>query len=292
MDTINQGGVKNEYDYSCRSQPATSDQVERLSLENLNATRVEGFQGRDTTEQFGFQNLNTINSGFTANSLQNANNTAFLSKGTTDGFTASSLQNANNTALLDADIKNSSRDMSSQVCGSTATLLQNQNIGFKDSSLQASNLAALTQQNISNGFCSIEKQVAYDTCAIKDKIACLELQVAKDKGASDLLAAQNLAHVQMTATMNAKDAVILANLNANAATLLAATNQSAVLKAIAECCCEQKALTIKENAETRMLIINNENQNLRDSRNDYQRKYELQSLRATLLPPLVGSAVV
>jgi hypothetical protein len=92
------------------------------------------------------------------------------------------------------------------------------------------------QDGLTKDICDVEKTVLIDGARTREitaaQFTAIQVKQAEDTAAIQLEAAKNYAAI----------------------TLDACKNNSLVLAAIAECCCEQKTLTIAQAAETRGLI--------------------------------------
>jgi hypothetical protein len=211
-----------------------------------------------------------------AMSMHHDKNNNYSTRGQVDRLGAENRSDIRNYGLYNAD-KTSAYGTDNLVTGLKST---------KEIELQAAVNVAAGIQASSAGFAATQLQGATNTAAVIDVsrtgFAAGQLQSCHDTGKIIHDATVNASAVALQNTLNAKDGIINATLNAaavdvqneklaSAAALLAVQNQSALLAAIAECCCEtkmmfgeQKALTIKENSETRTLILANETISLRD----------------------------
>ena len=114
---------------------------------------------------------------------------------------------------------------------------------------------------------------------IKDKLCNIELNQAKDTAAIQLEAAKNTAAIQLEASKN-KCAIELD----------AAKHAAELAKQLAECCCEQKALTIEKANETNALIREMDDRRVRDERDKLREELIALRIRSTL-PPLPVASV-
>lgn len=122
------------------------------------------------------------------------------------------------------------------------------------------------------------------------KEALLEFERTK------LLINSNAKDALLQAANNAKDAALAAcNLqhqadkNTAAIQLEAFRHKEELARQIAECCCEQKALTIEKAAQTQDLIRESDKERLRDERDKLREELIALRVRATLPPPLTGT---
>jgi hypothetical protein len=119
--------------------------------------------------------------------------------------------------------------------------------------------------------------------------SCADTSSIKDQSAlqfKDLL---------LQSAANAKDAVIAAcdlkhqaAQNTAAIQLEAFRHKEELARQIAECCCEQKALTLEASHATQALIRESDKERLRDERDKLREELIALRVRATLPPPLVG----
>lgn len=122
------------------------------------------------------------------------------------------------------------------------------------------------------------------------KEALLEFERTK------LLINANAKDALLQACGNAKDAALAArdlmhqaDKNTAAIQLEAFRHKEELARQIAECCCEQKALTIEKAAQTQDLIRDVDRERLKDERDRLREELIALRVRATLPPPLVGS---
>ncbi len=174
MDTINQGGVKNEYEYHCKPMPATSGQVERLALNQLNATHGEGVEGRGTTERFGFENIDRTDANgaetradilrvgdrsedqvrqFGLAGLNKTGDEGYRNLyATTTGTKDILLAGCQNTETIKSDICGGVKDIMQQNCGDTKDILMQGCGNTKDLMQQACYDTASINKNLGDGF--------------------------------------------------------------------------------------------------------------------------------------------
>ena len=257
---------------------ATTGQVERLSLSNMDTTNTNGAQNRDTVEQFGFQELGAISAthkdssdqaryfagqslngaqnNYTATStgtkdilVQNAVDTGTIIKSSTDGFTAVALDGKDNTAnVISATSDGFSRlamqssyqssESAQRDATNTANVLLGQTIGYKDGIINATVNASAVA--LQNATLSAQSQanMASGFCTVQKEISYT-------KASLELLAAQNKASSDL-----------LAMQNKCALELEMAKNNSILLAKMAECCCENEKLVLTQNT----LIVEKTNQ--------------------------------
>lgn len=94
------------------------------------------------------------------------------------------------------------------------------------------------------------------------------------------------------AALAARDLMHQADKNTAAIQLEAYRHKEELARQIAECCCEQKALTIEKAAQTQDLIRDSEKDRLKDERDKLREELIALRVRSTLLPPLVGAVPV
>lgn len=122
------------------------------------------------------------------------------------------------------------------------------------------------------------------------KEALLEFERTK------LLISSNTKDLLLQAASNAKDAALAscelqhqADKNTAAVQLEAFRHKEELARQIAECCCEQKSLTIEKAAQTQDLIRESEKDRLKDERDKLREELIALRVRASLPPPLTGS---
>lgn len=331
LNTVNSNGTENRNDI-LRVGDKSTEQTREFGLASLQKTGYEGDRNYSVTadgvKDIQVQSAQGTASGIQATSagissilqsqvggfkdvaLSQCSSTADIIQNSTAGFAAGSLAGANQTA----SIIYGQKDILLQACGDTDKIIGTDNRNAAAGALQAATIGASSQQSMASGFCGVEKQaldiyarsmqsIDKSFCAVELEMlknkASLELQASQYKGSSDLLAMSNAKDAETSRQIIAKDAAILANLNYYKLDSLAITNQNALSKQLAECCCETKlmmkdqaALIISDGDKTRSLMRDELIQNLRDAKNDYQRKYEIQSLRVSLPPPLIGAVAI
>lgn len=124
-----------------------------------------------------------------------------------------------------------------------------------------------------------------DTSSIKDQsanqfkdILLQNCEIAKDAA--------------VTACTNVKDLIILGDKHYAQIQIEALRNKEELARQIAECCCEQKALTLETSHHTQDLIRKLDEQRVRDELAKTREELNTVRLRATLLPAPVASVCV
>ncbi len=151
-----------------------------------------------------------------------------------------------------------------------------------------------------NEFQRVKLQAAENTASIKqqqcDDVKQILLQNCHD---TEKLASQSASHFKdllLQGCGNAKDAALAArdlmhqaDKNTSAIQLEAFRHKEELARQIAECCCEQKALTLETSHKTQDLIRGLDEQRVRDELAKTREELIALRVRATLTPPLVGS---
>lgn len=83
-----------------------------------------------------------------------------------------------------------------------------------------------------------------------------------------------------------------ADKNTAAIQLEAFRHKEELARQIAECCCEQKALTIEKASETQQLMRDFDKERIKDERDKLREELIALRIRSTLPPPLVGSVPI
>lgn len=134
--------------------------------------------------------------------------------------------------------------------------------------------------------------------------SCADTSSIKDQSASqfkDLLLqnCSNTSEIKMQAEIHAKDAALAArelihqgDKNTAAIQLEAFRHKEELARQIAECCCEQKALTLETSHATQDLIRKLDEQRVRDELAKTREELIALRVRSTLTPPLVGSVPI
>ncbi len=91
------------------------------------------------------------------------------------------------------------------------------------------------------------------------------------------------------AALAARDLMHQADKNTAAIQLEAFRHKEDLARQIAECCCEQKALTIEKSNETQQLVRELDKERIRDELAKTREELIALRVRATLSPPLVGT---
>lgn len=120
--------------------------------------------------------------------------------------------------------------------------------------------------------------------------SCADTSSIKDQSANQFkdLLLQSCANAK-DAALAARDIIHLSDKNTAAIQLEAFRHKEELARQIAECCCEQKALTIEKAAQTQDLIRESDKERLRDERDKLREELIALRVRATLLPPLTGT---
>ena len=244
-----------------RNSLSESAQAERLSLENLNATRDEGAEGRDTTEQFGFQELNSIERHGDAAVSQTVASAAdtrseierfgFQNLGSTQhasdlGITATNAARSASEAYGYRNViatKDAEKEILEAICGSNAGM----SAVAREILMQAAGNAK-----------DLLLQACGDTASIKSQSASefkdILLQNATNAAAVAVQNTLNAKDAEISAVSNAKDAALVAAVNFEKLFGQADRNTAALQASIAECCCENKSLIRETSSHTDALI--------------------------------------
>lgn len=124
--------------------------------------------------------------------------------------------------------------------------------------------------------------------------SCADTASIKDQSANQFkdILLQNAANAKdaaVTACTNVKDLIILGDKHYADIQIEALRNKEELARQIAECCCEQKALTLETSHATQDLIRKLDEQRVRDELARTQQELIALRMRATLTPPLVGA---
>jgi hypothetical protein len=127
--------------------------------------------------------------------------------------------------------------------------------------------------------------------------SCADTSSIKDQSASqfkDLLLqnAENAKDAAITACTNVKDLIILGDKHYSQIQIEALKNKEELARQIAECCCEQKALTIEKANDTQQLVRELDKERLRDELAKTREELIALRVRATLPPALTGSITI
>jgi hypothetical protein len=167
--------------------------------------------------------------------------------------------------------------------------------GFKDGQATAYQLFGQAQLAAANYAAQIQATTVSQANAAQVLANAIgnaaQVQAAAIGNAAALQATSNFNMLTVQATTNQYQILLDSTKNASASVLLATQNQAATLAAIAECCCEQKALAISEGDKTRQLIIGNQLQNERDKNLILANAYNVLAGRTSPLTPPITPAV-
>ena len=127
--------------------------------------------------------------------------------------------------------------------------------------------------------------------------SCADTASIKDQSANqfkDLLLqnAANAKEAAITACTNVKDLIILGGKHYAAIQIEALRNKEDLARQIAECCCEQKALTLETSHATQDLVRKLDEQRVRDELARTREELTALRLRASLTPPLVPAVTM
>ncbi len=127
--------------------------------------------------------------------------------------------------------------------------------------------------------------------------SCADTSSIKDQSASQFkdLLLQNAANAKdaaITACTNVKDLIILGDKHYAAIQIEALRNKEDLARQIAECCCEQKALTLETSHATQDLVRKLDEQRVRDELARTREELIALRLRATLPPALTPAITI
>lgn len=265
---------------------ATPEQLAIASMESRQLTEAEGVEGRDVTENFGFQNLNAaaatavetrsdIGRALDISTEQirqfgiaNLSSTTAQSEATRDAVVSSADKNRDSTEFYGFHNHNATKDgvkdILLQNCCDTASIKAQEASDFKDLLLQASNNAAAgileAAKNTSAIIVDSTKNAAAAALAAAVNTADIRLEMCKSTGELKLQASQDKAFLELQAAKNT------AQLEAR----------------IAECCCENRLLVTEKAAHTDALIRKLDEDRYKD---------ELQRTRDALIALQVRSTI-
>jgi len=233
-----------------------SGSVERLGLYNVSATERSGDKTQSVvaSESHRTQNSVEVESHRTQDAINGSER--YLYAGMSQNARDILLQASSNTAAIQSSLCNDTKDILLQAASNTDKVMSQNANQFKDVLLQAAQNA--------------KEQAVQSTLNAKDAI--------------------------IAATSNFKDMVILGEKNTAAIQLEAYRHKEELARQIAECCCEQKILAcearelaVKNSCDTQALVRELDTTRIRDELARAREELVALRVRATLLPPLVGS---
>lgn len=226
-----------------------SGAVERQSLFNAGVTERTSDKTQSEVERFGLSELDAIRGAEKYLYAGMSQNAKDILMFSASEFERVKLQSAADTASIKQQQYEDTRQLLLQNCGDTASIQSKADSNVKD----------------------------------------LLLQNAHDRDAIQRFAAENAKDAALTACNNVKDLIILGDRNTAAIQAAASAHKEELARQIAECCCEQKTLTLETSHQTQDLIRKMEDQRIRDELAKTREELIALRVRSTLTPSLVGS---